>query len=87
MAQWDQWLKHGSQQKEKFKSRHHDDFDDDMSHGKKAKNVKANARTDLSKRTATSVMTANCVDTFVVKIKKGNASALPFCCHLSPRRC
>lgn len=37
MAQWDQWLKHGSQQKEKFKSRHHDDFDDDMSHSKKGK--------------------------------------------------
>ncbi|WP_198535262.1 hypothetical protein [Salinivibrio kushneri] len=37
MAQWDQWLKHGSQQKEKFKSRHHDDFDDDMPRGKKDK--------------------------------------------------
>ncbi|SIO35220.1 hypothetical protein SAMN05444724_2910 [Salinivibrio sp. ES.052] len=37
MAQWDQWLKHGSQQKEKFKSRHHDDFDDETPRGKRGR--------------------------------------------------
>ncbi|MDX1301274.1 MULTISPECIES: hypothetical protein [Photobacterium] len=41
MAKWEQWLGNGSQSKEKFKTKNHDDFFDVSTSGKNKKRRKS----------------------------------------------